>query len=54
MCKYFERYEPSSPVPFLLQRAKKLLSMNFMEILQDLTPDAVSQAENICGVKKTE
>ncbi len=52
MCKYFERYEPSSPVPFLLQRAKKLLSMNFMEILQDLTPDAVSQAENICGVKK--
>ena len=54
ICKYFERYEPSSPVPFLLQRAKKLLSMNFMEILQDLTPDAVSQAENICGVKKTE
>jgi len=50
--KYFERYEPSSPVPFLLQRAKKLLSMNFMEILQDLTPDAVSQAENICGVQK--
>lgn len=50
--KYFESYEPSSPVPFLLQRAKKLLSMNFIEILQDLTPDAVSQAENICGVQK--
>ena len=54
ICRYFERYEPSSPVPFLLQRAKKLLSMNFMEILRDLTPDAVSQAENICGVQKTE
>ena len=52
ICKYFERYEPSSPVPFLMQRAKKLLSMNFMEILQDLTPDAVSQAERICGVQK--
>ena len=52
ICKYFERYEPSSPVPFLMQRAKKLLSMNFMEILQDLTPDAVSQAEKICGVQK--
>jgi hypothetical protein len=37
-----------------MQRAKKLLSMNFMEILQDLTPDSVSQAENICGVKKSE
>jgi type VI secretion system protein ImpA len=52
ICKYFEHYEPSSPVPFLLQRAKKLLSMNFMEILQDLTPDAVSQAEKICGAQK--
>lgn len=54
ICKYFERYEPSSPVPFLLLRSKKLLSMNFMEILQDLTPDAVNQAEKICGVNKTE
>ena len=52
ICKYFESYEPSSPVPFLLQRAKKLLSMNFMEILQDLTPDAISQAENICGTQQ--
>ncbi len=52
ICKYFEHYEPTSPVPFLMQRAKKLLSMNFMEILQDLTPDAVSQAEKICGVQK--
>ena len=52
ICKYFEHYEPSSPVPFLLQRAKKLLSMNFIEILQDLTPDAVSQAENICGTQQ--
>jgi type VI secretion system protein ImpA len=52
ICKYFERYEPSSPVPFLLQRAKKLLSMNFMEILQDLTPDSVKQAESICGTQQ--
>jgi len=52
ICKYFDRYEPSSPIPFLLLRAKKLLTMNFMEILQDMTPDAVNQAENICGVQK--
>lgn len=51
ICKYFDRYEPSSPVPFLLLRAKKLLTMNFMEILRDMTPDAVNQAENICGVQ---
>lgn len=50
MCKYFDRYEPTSPVPFLLLRAKKLLTMNFMDILRDMTPDAVEQAKNICGI----
>ncbi|MGZ8144145.1 MAG: type VI secretion system protein TssA [Methylosarcina sp.] len=52
ICKYFERYEPSSPVPFLLLRAKKMLAMNFMEIILELAPDAVNQAETICGVQK--
>lgn len=51
ICTYFEQHEPSSPVPFLMQRSKKLLLMDFMEILQDLTPDAVSQAEKVCGVQ---
>ena len=43
--EYFRRNEPSSPVPLLLQRAKGLISKDFMEILRDLTPDAISQAE---------
>ncbi len=43
--EYFRRHEPSSPVPFLLQRAKGLVAKDFMEILQDLTPDAIAQAE---------
>jgi len=29
----------------LLQRAKGLIAKDFMEILKDLTPDAISQAE---------
>jgi len=48
-CEYFERHEPSSPVPLLLRRAKRLVSKDFMEILRDLAPDGVSQAENIGG-----
>jgi len=48
-CDYFERHEPSSPVPLLLRRAKRLVSKDFMEILRDLAPDGVSQAENIGG-----
>jgi len=43
--EYFRRNEPSSPVPFLLNRAKGLVAKDFMEILKDLTPDAVKQAK---------
>ena len=47
---YFKRHEPSSPVPLLLERAKRLVAKDFMEILRDLTPDGVKQAEEISGV----
>jgi type VI secretion system protein ImpA len=49
---YFQKYEPSSPVPLLLQRAKRLVAKDFMEILRDLTPAGVAQAEAIGGIEK--
>ena len=49
ICEYYERNEPSSPVPVLLRRARRLVSKDFMEILRDLVPDGVAQAENIRG-----
>ncbi|MFO1349470.1 MAG: type VI secretion system protein TssA [Gammaproteobacteria bacterium] len=49
MCEYFQRHEPSSPVPLLLQRAKRLVSKDFMDILKDLAPDAVAKVEAISG-----
>jgi type VI secretion system protein ImpA len=48
-CEYFERHEPSSPVPILLRRAKRLVSKNFMEIIRDLAPDGLTQVETIRG-----
>jgi type VI secretion system protein ImpA len=50
ICQYYERNEPSSPVPLLLKRAKRLASKTFLEIVRDLTPDAVSQIEALGGV----
>jgi type VI secretion system protein ImpA len=52
ICDYFQKNEPSSPVPLLLKRAKRLVSKDFMDILHDLTPDAVSQAKLIGGLDK--
>jgi type VI secretion system protein ImpA len=49
MCAYFAQHEPSSPVPLLLKRAKRLVSKDFLEILRDLAPDGVAQAEAIRG-----
>ncbi|MGL4511477.1 MAG: type VI secretion system protein TssA [Lacipirellulaceae bacterium] len=50
VCQYYDRYEPSSPVPLLLRRARRLVTMNFLDILNDLAPDAVSQARQLGGV----
>lgn len=54
ICDYFEHYEPSSPVPFILRRAKRLVNKDFIEILEDIVPESVNQAENITGGRKKE
>jgi type VI secretion system protein ImpA len=51
ICQYYERVEPSSPVPLLLQRAKRLVSRNFVDILNDLSPDSLSQFKLIAGIE---
>jgi type VI secretion system protein ImpA len=49
ICQYYNRYEPSSPLPLLLRRAKRLASKSFMEIVKDLTPDAIPQIQRLSG-----
>jgi type VI secretion system protein ImpA len=55
LCEYYGKFEPSSPIPLLLQRAKRLVAKDFMEIVRDMTPSGVAEAELLGGVaKKTE
>ena len=54
ICDYYQRREPSSPIPILLQRSKRLVSANFMDIVRDLAPDGLSQIENLRGKDGTE
>ena len=49
LVEYYGRHEPSSPIPILLARAKRLVPMNFFEIMQDLAPDGVAQLTVIRG-----
>jgi type VI secretion system protein ImpA len=46
---YYQRAEPSSPVPLLLNRAKKLATMSFVDIVKDMVPGAMSQIQVIGG-----
>lgn len=53
VCQYFERHEPSSPVPLLLRRAQRLVSKSFLEVIQDFCPDAMNQIEMIGGTNSS-
>ena len=54
ICQYYARTEPSSPLPLLLRRAQRLVEMNFLEIVDELTPEARAHLEAIIGVKPRE
>jgi type VI secretion system protein ImpA len=54
ICRFYEHAEPSSPVPLILKRAVRLAGMDFMEIINDLTPDSISQIRTVTGEKPEE
>jgi type VI secretion system protein ImpA len=49
--EFFRRNEPSSPVPLFIDRAKRLVSKDFLEVLADVAPDALPQARSAGGLK---
>jgi type VI secretion system protein ImpA len=49
ICEYYARHEPASPVPLMAQRCKKLATMSFIEILNEMAPDGVKQAQLVVG-----
>ena len=49
---YYERNEPSSPLPLLLQRCRKLAALSFLDIVKDMAPAALQQVELIGGLVK--
>ena len=50
ICEYLERVEPSNPAQFLLRRARRLVNQNFLQLLKELTPEALNEAARVLGV----
>lgn len=51
---YYRDNEPSSPIPLLLRRARRLAPMDFLELVRELAPDGLSQIQNITGATDTD
>lgn len=51
VCDYLERHEPSNPAPLLIKRAKRLMTMSFVDILRDMAPESIPNVESIAGIK---
>jgi type VI secretion system protein ImpA len=47
---YFTRFEPSSPVPIILERAKRLVGADFMTIMKDMAPAGLDSVKMIGGI----
>lgn len=51
---YYQECEPSSPVPILVSRAKKLVNSDFLDIVKDIFPDALDQVQKLGGVSDSD
>lgn len=46
---FLEQTEPGNPAPLLIERAKKLIGVDFFTIMQDLAPNAIDTIETVTG-----
>jgi type VI secretion system protein ImpA len=50
--EFFRKNEPSSPIPFFVERAKRLVSKDFLEVLADVAPTGLSEAKTQVGQRE--
>jgi type VI secretion system protein ImpA len=49
--EFFRRAEPSSPVPLFVDRAKRLIARDFLEVLAELAPDSLDAVKQVGGIR---
>ncbi len=54
VAEYFRRAEPSSPVPMFVDRAKRLIARDFLEVLAELAPDSLAEVKRVGGIRDAE
>ncbi|WP_172327977.1 type VI secretion system protein TssA [Mangrovicoccus sp. HB161399] len=51
---YYRKHEPSSPLPILLERARRLIGADFVTIMKDMAPQGVENVYLIGGIEEDE
>lgn len=51
---YLEHNEPTNPAPMLLRRGKRFMTMSFVDIVREISPDSVARIDVIAGPAQTE
>ena len=49
ICEWYAKHEPSSPVPILLNRAKRAVPLSFIELIDDLAPAGSKEIKALRG-----
>jgi type VI secretion system protein ImpA len=51
VCEYLEQHEPSNPASLFARRAERMLGMDFIGIVRELSPDSMQQIQIVTGAK---
>ena len=47
--RYIESTEPTNPAPLLLKRGKRFMSMSFVDIVKEISPESIAKIDVIAG-----
>jgi len=49
VCDWLLRAEPTNPAPLVIQRARRLMTMSFIDIMRDVAPSGMDQVISLIG-----
>ncbi|UYV37342.1 type VI secretion system protein TssA [Rhodobacteraceae bacterium D3-12] len=47
---FYERTEPSSPIPHLARRMRRMVAMDFLELMEEIAPSGLKEFSSVAGV----
>lgn len=47
---FYDRTEPSSPIPHLARRMRRMVPMDFLELMQEMAPSGLKEFKSLAGV----